>query len=158
MADLPNIDLISALSGATIASASGVVLQWSKGRREDRKDRERTVVKLLTAAVMLQSAVQAFRTAWIDHRSLRNPARMVMADYNTVLVPRLDNLVLLLADVSLWRGWRRRRIVSAARTLSDAAGELVEASGAKESVYRTARLAFNDALGEFRKAADRRRV
>lgn len=141
---------------ATIVTFTGTaLLQRQRGKREDQRAREQTVSELLTAAVMLSVAAQSFRTAWIDAWRVPSPKR-ITSDLNLVLAPRLDRLTRALGDVTQWRGRRTRPMVAAAHQLTDAAGELVEAIGAKEPVYRRARLKFESALEHFREAVGKR--
>ncbi|MGW5259667.1 hypothetical protein ACWEQG_01750 [Microbispora sp. NPDC004025] len=145
------------VAGSAVTFIGTGVLQWRQGRGADQKARQQAVSELLTAAVMLHSSVQAFRVAWINHRSLFSPARAVMTDYNLALLPRLERVTRALSDVTQWRSRRSQRMVDAARRLTDAAGQLVENAGTtSDSTYKKACTAFNDALREFRSAVDKR--
>ncbi|MFG1683524.1 hypothetical protein ACGFNP_25370 [Nonomuraea sp. NPDC049269] len=172
---------------ATIVTFVGTGLQqWRRNRADDRKAREQAISEILTAAVMLATSVQAYRTAWVDHSWLRTGGmrlltifplgqrtpgwqgriaevarvgeqdkRALVADYHQVLMPKMERTVRALSDVSLWRDRRSRRIVERARNLAEVAGELVEATGAKDHRYRQKRSAFERSLEEFRAAVDR---
>ncbi|MET9244951.1 hypothetical protein [Nonomuraea sp. NPDC003709] len=78
-------------------------------------------------------------------------------DFHRTLTPKLERMVKALSDVSLWSERRARNVVAAALVLADAAGQLVEATAAKNPKYRQARQAFEEALKDFREAADARR-
>lgn len=145
------------IAGSAVTFIGTGVLQWRQGRRADQMVRQQAVSELLTAAVMLQSAVQAFRVAWINHKSLFSPARAMMTDYNIMLLPRLERVTRALSDVTQWRARRSRRMVQTALRLTDAAGQLVESAAAtSDSVYKKSCTVFEDALRDFRSAVDER--
>lgn len=176
----------STLAATIITFAGTGLLQWQRNRADDRKARSQTLSEVLTAAVILATAVQAYRTAWVDDSRFRSAAiqwlrifplgkrtpgwqgrvgemaldsdrdkRALVADYHQVLMPKLERSVRTLTDVSLWRGRRSRHIVQAGVALADAAGKLVEATGAKDRKFRQAQSVFQRSLEGFRKAIDR---
>ncbi|GAA1738369.1 hypothetical protein [Nonomuraea bangladeshensis] len=69
---------------ATVITFLGTgFLQWRKERVADRRAREQTLSDALVAAVMFSTAVQVFRTAWVDHATWRRTALNLLAVFPT---------------------------------------------------------------------------
>ncbi|MFG6191256.1 hypothetical protein [Nonomuraea sp. JJY05] len=87
-------------------------------------------------------------------RDSRRDRQALAAEFHQVIMPRLERITKLLVDISLWRDRRSRRVVAAARDLSEHMGRLVEAAGASKHSYRKARAGFEESLRAFRAAVD----